>query len=95
VPAEFFKGEDAIDFVAVRVLPAPDNYSQGPVNKGAENAVFGGVCLLLVIVVPDLFDEGEFGRDEVAGEGGVLLQGLTISYTDRADMTTIWADSSL
>ena len=70
MPAEFFKGEDAIDFVAVRVLPAPDNYSQGPVNKGAENAVFGGVCLLLVIVVPDLFDEREFSGGEFAGQGG-------------------------
>jgi hypothetical protein len=47
VTSEFFKGEDAVDFVSV----------------------FGGDCLLLVIVVPDFFDEGEFGCGEFTGFG--------------------------
>ena len=91
---EFFKGEDAIDFVTVRMKPAPCDRGKCPINKGAENAVLCGVGFLLVIVVPDLFDKGEFSMGELTGQGG-FLSGLTISYTDRADMTTIWADSSL
>jgi len=58
---EFFKGEDAVDFMPVRVKPAPGYSGKRPVDKGAEDAVFVGVGLLLVVVVPDLFDEGEFG----------------------------------
>ena len=59
-PTEFFQGEDAIDFVPVGMQPAPRNGSERPVDKGAENAVFSGVGLLLVVVVPDLFLKGEF-----------------------------------
>ena len=54
----------------VRVQPAPRYRGKCPVDKGAEYAVFGGVGLLLVVMVPDLFDEGEFGRVEFAGKGG-------------------------
>ena len=53
----------------VRMKPAPRYRGQRPVDKGAEYAVFSGVGLLLVIVVPDLFDEGEFGMGKLAGEG--------------------------
>ena len=42
----------------VRVQPAPRYRGERPVDKGTEDAVFGGVGLLLVIMVPDLFDEG-------------------------------------
>ena len=66
-PAEFFQGEDAVDFMPVRVQPAPRYRGERPVDKGTEDAVFGGVGLLLVIMVPDLFDEGEFGGGEFAG----------------------------
>ena len=69
-PTEFIKGEDPVDFVAVRVKPAPRNRGECPVDKGAEDTVFGGVGLLLVIVVPDFFDKREFGEGELAGEGG-------------------------
>ncbi len=69
-PAEFFKGKDAVDFMPVRVKSAPCDGDKRPVDKGAENAVFFGVGLLLVIVVPDLFDEREFSGGEFAGQGG-------------------------
>jgi len=50
------------------------NGSKHPVNKGAENAVFRGVGLLLVVVVPDCFDEGEFGKGEFAVDEGVQVE---------------------
>ena len=45
----------------------PCNSSQDPVNRGPEYPVFVRVGLLLVIVVPDLFDEGEFIMGEFTG----------------------------
>jgi hypothetical protein len=42
VPTEFFKGEDAIDFVPVRVQSAPRNGGKCPVDEGAEDAVLVG-----------------------------------------------------
>jgi hypothetical protein len=71
-PAELFKGEDAVDFVAVRVQSAPGYRGQGPIDKGAEYAVFVGVGLLLVVVVPDLFLKGEFGGGEEGKEGVII-----------------------
>ena len=68
-PAEFFKGEDASDFVPVLVQSAPRNRSERPVDKGAENTVLGGVGLLLVIVLTDFFDKGESIMGEFTGEG--------------------------
>ncbi len=68
--------------------------SEDAVDKGYENAVLCRVCLLPGVVVPGLFPKGDFEMGELTGQGG-FLSGLTISYTDRADMTTIWADSSL
>ena len=59
---EFFEGKNAVDFVPVRVQSAPRNGGKCAVDKRAENAVFVGVGLLLVVVLPDLFDEGEFGN---------------------------------
>jgi len=38
-----------------------------PVDEGAENAVFSGVGLLLVVVVPDLFLKGERRNGKFAG----------------------------
>ena len=66
-PTELFQGEDAVDFMPVRMKPAPCDGSKRPVDERAEYAVFGGIGLLLVVVVPDLFDEGEFGYGEFAG----------------------------
>jgi hypothetical protein len=66
-PTEFFKGEDPVDFVPVRMKSAPGDGGKRPVDKGAEYAVFGGIRLLLVIVVPDFFDEGVFGYGEFTG----------------------------
>ncbi len=63
-----FKREDAVDFVPVEMQP--DTCATAairPVDEGAENAVFSGVGLLLVIMVPDLFLEGEFGYGKFAG----------------------------
>ena len=51
-PTELFKGEDAVDFVPVRVQPATRNGGKCPVDKGAKYAVFFGVGLLLVVMVP-------------------------------------------
>jgi hypothetical protein len=64
MPPEFFKGKDTINFVSVLVQSAPCYRCKSPVDKGAEYPVFGWVWLLLVIVVPDFFDEGEFGYGE-------------------------------
>ncbi len=61
-PTELFKGEDAVNFIPILVKPAPRNRSKRPVDKGAEDPVFSGIGLLLVVVVPDHFDEGEFGN---------------------------------
>ncbi len=72
-PTEFFKGEDAVDFVPVRVKPAPCYRGKRPVDKGTEYAVFGGVGLLLVIVVPDFFDKGEFGKVSSRVRGVVVV----------------------
>jgi len=69
-PTEFFEGEDAVDFMPVRVKPAPGYRGKCAVDKGAEYAVFSGVGLLLVIVVPDLILNGEFGYGGFAGKGG-------------------------
>jgi len=44
---ELFKCEDAINFVPVRVQPAPCYRCIGTVDKGAEDPVFSGVGLLL------------------------------------------------
>ena len=46
-PAELFEGKNAVDFMPVRVQSAPGNGGKCPVDKGAENAVFSGVGLLL------------------------------------------------
>ena len=73
-PAELFKGENTVDFMPVRMKPAPRYRGKRPVDKCAEYAVFIGVGLLLVIVVPDLFDEGEFGYGEFAVDGGVQVE---------------------
>ena len=54
----------------------PQRQAIRPVDKGAENAVFSGVGLLLVVVVPDLFDEGEFGNGKFAGQGRVVVGGI-------------------
>ena len=45
-----------------------------PVDEGAEYAVFSGVGLLLGVVVPYFFNEGEFGRGEFAGKGRVQVE---------------------
>ncbi len=66
-PTELFKGENAIDFGPVLVQSALCYRGKRPVDKGAENPVFCGVDLRLVVVVPDLFDEGEFGYGEFTG----------------------------
>ena len=67
---KFIKGKDAINFVTVRVEPAPCDRCESSIDKGAENAVFYRVGLLLVVVIPDLFDEGEFGLGKLAGKEG-------------------------
>ena len=64
-PAEFFKGEDTVDFMPIRMKPAPRYRGKRPVDKGAEYAVFIGVGLLLVIVVPDLFLKGDLWRNDL------------------------------
>ncbi len=69
-PAKLFQGEDPIDFVPVRMKPAPCDGGKRPVYKSAENAVFGGIGLLLVVVVPYLFHEREFGMGKLAGDWG-------------------------
>ena len=46
-PAEFFKGEDTVDFMPIRMKPAPRNGGKCPVDKCAKNAVFIGVGPLL------------------------------------------------
>ena len=66
-PAVFFKREDAVDFVPVGMQSAPRYRGKRAVDKGAEDAVFRGVGLLLVVVVPDLFLKGDFGGGEFAG----------------------------
>ena len=68
-PPELFKRKDTVNFMPVRMQLATRYSSERPVDKGAEDAIFSGVDLLLVIMVPDLFDEGEFGTGEFAGEG--------------------------
>ena len=60
---ELFQGEDAVDFVPVRMQPTPRNGGERPVDEGAENAVFSGVGLLLVVMVPDLFLKGDLWRN--------------------------------
>jgi hypothetical protein len=75
VPAELFQGKDAVDFVPVRMKPDTSATAAiRPVDKGAENAVFSGVGLLLVVAVPDLFLKGEFGKGEFAGQGRVAVE---------------------
>ena len=59
-PPEFFQGEDPINFVSIRMKPGTWRCGQCPFDKGAENAVFCKIGLLLVIVVPDIFYQGEF-----------------------------------
>ncbi len=66
---ELFKGEHAVNFNPILVKPAPRYRSKRPVDKSAKDPVFCGVGLLLVVVVPDRFDEGEFGYGQFAGEG--------------------------
>ena len=69
-PTELFKGEDPVDLMPVLVQPAPGNRGEPPVDKCAENPVLSKVGLLLVIVVPDFFNEGEFGVGKFTGQGG-------------------------
>ena len=68
-PTELFKGEDAVDLVPVLVQAAPGNCGEPPVDECAENPVLCRVGLLLVIVVPDLFYEREFGVGKFTGKG--------------------------
>ena len=69
-PTELFKGEDPVYLVPVLVQPAPGNGSEPPVDKCAENPVLFNVGLLLVIVVPDFFNEREFVVGKFTGQGG-------------------------
>jgi hypothetical protein len=66
-PPELFKRKDTVNFMPVRMQPATRYSSERPVDKGAEDAIFSGVDLLLVIMVPDRLDEGEFGAGEFTG----------------------------
>jgi hypothetical protein len=68
-PTEFFKGEDAVDLVPVLVQTAPGNGGERAVDKCTENPVLCEVRLLLVIMVPDRFHEGEFGYGQFTGQG--------------------------
>jgi len=69
-PTELFKSENAVNFVPVRVQPAPCYRCEGTVDKGAEDAFLFGVWLLLAVVIPERSDKGKFGCGEFAGEGG-------------------------
>jgi hypothetical protein len=68
MPAEFFKGEDAVNFIPVLVKPGTSaTAARVPSTKVPKDPVFSGVGHLLVVVVPDRFDEGEFRYGEFAG----------------------------
>jgi hypothetical protein len=69
-PTIFIKGEDTVDFVTIGMQPAPGHCSKCTIDKGTENAVFFRVGLLLVVVIPDFLDEGEFSMGKLTGEGG-------------------------
>ena len=71
--------------------PATRYRSERPVDKGAEDAIFSGVDLLLVIMVPDLFDEGEFRIGEFAGEWGERgIRDMTGMHEEQSFTFSCW-----